>query len=101
MRVEHANAKINLYLDIVGRRENGYHDLVSIMHTVSLCDLVTLDCRASDKTEIRLLAKGNDEMPTDRRNLAWRAAELFLETVGLERAVTITIEKRIPMAEGA
>ena len=100
MRIERANAKINLYLNVVARRENGYHDIVSLMQTVSLCDLVTLDFRTGSHTVITLRASGNDSMPTDCRNLAWRAAEKYLAKVGLTGEVTITIEKHIPMAAG-
>lgn len=100
MRIERANAKINLYLDVTGRRENGYHEIVSLMQTVSVCDLVTVDFRPSVHTAIRLSASGNDAMPTDCRNLAWRAAELFLSQVGRSGEVTVTIEKHIPMAAG-
>ena len=100
VQTERANAKINLYLDIVGRRENGYHDLYTVMQTVSLCDLITVDYRPEIHTSIRLQASGNDKMPLDSRNLAWRAAELFLQTVKRTGVVTITIEKHIPMAAG-
>ncbi len=100
MRIERANAKINLYLDVTGRRENGYHEIVSLMQSVSVCDLVTVDFRPSVHTAIRLSASGNDAMPTDCRNLAWRAAELFLSQVGRSGEVSITIEKHIPMAAG-
>ncbi len=100
MKTERAYAKINLFLDVVGRRENGYHDIVSIMQTVSLCDLVTLTWKPAEQTGITLSAKGNHAMPTDRRNLAWRAAERFLEAADLCGEVQITIEKQIPMAAG-
>lgn len=100
MRTERANAKINLYLDVVGRRENGYHNIVSLMQTVSVCDLVTVDFKPSLHTAIHLSASGNDAMPTDCRNLAWRAAELFLSRVGRSGEVTVSIEKHIPMAAG-
>ena len=100
MRTERANAKINLYLDIVGKRENGYHDLVSIMQTVSLCDQVTVDFLPAARTKITLSASGNSSMPTDCRNLAWRAADLFLRESGLCGEVHIFIEKYIPMAAG-
>ena len=100
MRIERANAKINLYLDVVSRRENGYHNIVSLMQTLSLCDLVTLDYRPADQTEIRLSASGNADMPTDRKNLAWRAAELFLAETGKTGEVDLFIEKHIPMAAG-
>ncbi len=100
MRTERANAKINLYLNVAGKRENGYHDIVSIMQTVSLCDLVTVDYRTASQTSIRLEASGNDAMPTDCRNLAWRAAEKFLSVTGKRGEVRIIIEKHIPMAAG-
>ena len=70
MRTERANAKINLYLDVVSKRENGYHNIQSLMQTVSLCDLVTLEYRPSIHTSIQMRASGNDAMPTDCRNLA-------------------------------
>lgn len=100
MRTERANAKINLFLDVTAKRENGYHDIVSIMQTVSLCDLVTVDFRPNIHTSVRMQASGNDRMPTDCRNLAWRAAELFLGEVGRTGEVFIGIEKHIPMAAG-
>ncbi len=100
MRTERANAKINLYLDVTSRRENGYHNIVSMMQTVSLCDLVTVNFRPSGHTSIHLNASGNDRMPLDCRNLAWRAAELFLTETGRTGEVGITIEKHIPMAAG-
>lgn len=100
MRTERANAKINLYLNVVARRENGYHDLVSLMQTVSLCDLVTVEYRPAEHTSIHLQASGNDAMPTDCRNLAWRAAEAFLIRTEKRGQVQISIEKHIPMAAG-
>lgn len=100
MRTERANAKINLYLDVVGRRENGYHNIISIMQTVSVCDLVSVDFRPGLYTRISLSASGNDRMPTDCRNLAWRAAELYLAKTEQSGEVTISIEKHIPMAAG-
>ncbi len=100
MRVERANAKINLYLNVVGKRENGYHDIVSVMQTVSLCDLITLDFRPTSHTSIVLTSSGNGQMPTDCRNLAWRAAERYLANTDLRGEVRISIEKHIPMAAG-
>ena len=100
MRTERANAKINLYLNIVSRRENGYHNLESLMQTVSLCDLVTVDFHPSATTKITLRASGNAQMPTDCRNLAWRAAERYLEAADGRGEVQIFIEKHIPMAAG-
>ena len=100
IRTERANAKINLYLDVVSKRENGYHNLVSIMQTLSLCDLVTVEYDAAPQTQISLSASGNDAMPADCRNLAWRAAELFLRETGKSGRVRIFLEKHIPMEAG-
>ena len=100
MRTERANAKINTYLDVVARRENGYHDIVSIMQTVSLCDLVSVGFYPGEHTSITLTASGNAQMPTDCRNLAWRAAERFLQATRRRGEVQIIIEKHIPMAAG-
>ena len=100
MLIEKANAKINLYLNVTARRENGYHDLISVMQTVTLCDQITLDFEQTDTVEITLFAKGNDLMPTDNRNLAWKAAKLFLDQTGISGRVSIQIEKHIPMAAG-
>jgi len=100
MRTERANAKINTYLNVVGKRENGYHNIVSIMQTVSLCDLVSVDFRPSFHTSIHLMASGNEAMPTDCRNLAWRAAEKFLLKTGRSGEIRIILEKHIPMAAG-
>ena len=100
MQIERANAKINLYLNVVGRRENGYHDIVSIMQTVSLCDIVTVDYHPGEHFSMQLAVSGNAGVPTDCRNLAWRAAELYLREIGQSGSVTVSIEKHIPMAAG-
>ena len=100
IRTERANAKINLYLDVISRRENGYHNLVSIMQTVSLCDIVTVEYDPAPQSVIELSSSGNTAMPTDCRNLAWRAAELFLRESGKSGRVKIFLEKHIPMEAG-
>ncbi len=93
-----AHAKINLYLDILSRRENGYHDILSLMQTVGLCDTVTLT-RLEAGAGIRLSCSHAD-LPTDSRNLAYRAAQKYAALLGREPDVAIHIEKRIPMAAG-
>ena len=93
-----ARAKINLYLDILSRRENGYHNILSIMQSVGLCDTVTLTrLPAGSGIRVETDAAG---LPTDRRNLAYRAAERFSAILGQSPDVRIVIEKRIPMAAG-
>lgn len=100
MYTERANAKINAYLNITSRREDGYHNIVSVMQTVSLCDIVTVDFQPAKQSRITLTVSGNAELPTDSRNLAWRAAELFLQDTNLTGAVQITIQKHIPASTG-
>ena len=100
MHTEKANAKINTYLNIQSRREDGYHNIVSVMQTVSLCDLVTVDLQPAQETKITLSVSGNAEVPTDCRNLAWRAAERFLQELDMRAEVHIAIQKHIPMAAG-
>ena len=100
MHTERANAKINTYLNIQSRREDGYHNIVSVMQTVSLCDLVTVDFQHAPQTRITLSVSGNGELPADCRNLAWRAAERFLQYTNLTGEVQIMIQKHIPTSAG-
>ena len=89
-----AYAKINLFLDIEGRREDGFHDILSVMQSVSLCDTVTVEKTADGiKVENRI---GIDT----EKDLAYRAAHLFFEESGIDGGVKISIDKRIPMGAG-
>lgn len=92
-----ARAKINLTLDVTGKREDGYHLLETIMQTVALYDGIYM--KKLEKPEIKL--KTNLHwLPTDERNLAWKAANLMRETFGIQEGVFIEIDKRIPVAAG-
>ncbi|MBQ3132793.1 MAG: 4-(cytidine 5'-diphospho)-2-C-methyl-D-erythritol kinase [Clostridia bacterium] len=91
-----APAKINLTLDITGRRADGYHLLRTVMQTVDLCDTVTL---ITGGEGIRLTLSDAD-LPADERNTAWKAAALFYEAAEIDPAVDILIEKRIPQQAG-
>ena len=96
MMILQAPAKINLTLDVTGKRENGYHDVRMIMETVSLYDTITLH-----KTNGKIELKCNlYYVPTDERNIAYKAAKLFFEETGLPGGVYINIRKRIPVAAG-
>ena len=99
MRTERANAKLNLLLSVGSKRPDGYHDLVSVMQTVSLCDLVTIDYRPGLSTKITLDISGA-VLPSDCRNLAYRAAEEFLKKADRRGEVLLHLEKHIPMAAG-
>ncbi len=95
---EGAFAKLNLTLDVLGKREDGYHDLKSVMQTISIRDDVEIDVGTGKPWNLLCSQEG---IPTDERNLAWKAAKVFCEAAkrdpdGLE----IRITKRIPMEAG-
>ena len=92
-----SHAKINLGLDVVRRRPDGYHDLRMIMQTLELCDRITLE--KTDESEISLSCS-LPGLPTDSRNLAWRAASLLREEFGIREGVKIHLEKHIPVSAG-
>ena len=97
---EYAYAKINLYLDVVALREDGFHDIKSIMHAVDLSDEITVKFSPSNAAKIRVFVSGNRYLPTDEKNLAYRAAALFMERAAVGGDVEIKIVKRIPVAAG-
>ena len=93
-----AYAKINLFLDIKGMREDGYHDIVSVMQTVDWADKITLD--KTDSTGIHVTCS-DPSIPIDQRNTAYKAADLFFSRLQKnEMGVRIHIEKHIPWAAG-
>lgn len=90
-----APAKVNLSLDICGRRADGYHELKSVMQALSLCDVVEVELAR----EVSVQAT-NAELACDESNLAWRAYELLREEFGLDAGVKIRLEKHIPLGGG-
>ena len=90
--------KVNLYLEVGDRRPDGFHELTTVFHAVSLADDVTV--RDADVLSLRLLGEGAEGLPADGRNLAWQAAELMAGHVGRAPDVDITINKSIPVAGG-
>ena len=90
-----AHAKINLSLDIVGKRENGYHDLCMVMQSIRLADEITLKPQKdiSVRCDLKFL-------PSDDRNIAYRAARLFMEEIGTNAGIGIQIKKQIPVGGG-
>lgn len=90
--------KVNLYLGVGDRRDDGFHELTTVFHAVSLLDEVTI--RNSDTLSVEVTGEGADTLPTDERNLAWQAAELMASHVGRSPDVEIAIEKSIPVAGG-
>ncbi len=90
--------KVNLYLEVGDLRDDRYHELTTLFHAVSLFDEVTV--RNADLLSIEMSGEGVAGLPTDNRNLAWRAAELMAEHVGRAPDVAISIAKSIPVAGG-
>ena len=90
--------KVNLYLAVGDRRDDGYHELTTVFHAVSLLDEVTVS--NADVLSLELAGEGAESLPTDDRNLAWQAAELMADHVGRAPDVAISIEKSIPVAGG-
>jgi 4-diphosphocytidyl-2-C-methyl-D-erythritol kinase len=91
-----AYAKVNLTLDVVGRRPDGYHLLESVMQSVSLADTITLKRRPQGT----IIRSDHPELPLDEHNTCWRAFTAFAGFTGLEGGVEIYIHKRIPLAAG-
>jgi len=89
-------AKINLFLHIVGKRADGYHDLVTLMCCVGLYDTVCLEFEAPEIS----VACAHPLVPQDQTNLACRAAKIFFNQIDRKGGVGITIEKRIPVGAG-
>lgn len=92
-----AFAKLNLYLDITGRREDGYHTLETVMQSISLGDEVTVAACPGDGIT---LTCSREDIPTDSRNTAYRAAELFMRASGETGGVLLDIQKNIPSGAG-
>lgn len=93
-----AYAKINLFLDITGRRSDGYHELNNIMQKIDLHDDVSVFI-SEGKTEITIDCD-DPEIPCDKRNIAYRAAEMYMKTAGINAKVHIEIKKEIPVMAG-
>ncbi len=93
---EHAYAKVNLTLEILGKRRDGYHNLASVMQTVALFDTITIT--ESDSDEI--VVSCDDDQITPEINLATRAATILKERSGVSDGANIAIQKDIPVSAG-
>ena len=95
---EPAYAKINLTLDVLGKREDGYHDLKSVMQTISLRDDIEIDVGTGKPWVLRCDKEG---VPCDERNLAWKAAKVYCDALHKDpNGLEIRITKRIPSQAG-
>lgn len=90
-------AKINLAIDVLRKREDGYHDVEMILKEIALSDRMTLTLRTDGKI---VISSDSAALPLGEGNLAYRAARLFFEHLGRTEGVEIHIEKRIPMGAG-
>ena len=101
MRVyERAYAKINLYLDVTGRGEDGFHTLRSVMQTVGLYDAVTVEATPAAEPSVSLSVKGRYRVPVGEGNLCHRAALAYMEAAASPMRVHIYLDKHIPVAAG-
>lgn len=95
---EGAFAKLNLTLDVLGKREDGYHDIKSVMQAVSIRDDVEIDIGTGKPWTLECDKEG---VPCDETNLAWKAAKLYCDTMHRDPGgIAIRITKRIPMQSG-
>jgi len=95
---ELAPAKVNLTLDVLGKREDGYHDIKSIMQTISMRDDIELELGTGQPWSLECDKEG---FPTDETNLAWKAAKVYCDALGKDpNGLCIRITKRIPSGAG-
>lgn len=89
-------AKINITLDVLGKLDNGYHDIKSVMQTISLFDVITV-YKTKEGIEI---SSNIPYLPLDSKNICYRAAEEFFKYTGIKSGINIDIAKRIPIGSG-
>lgn len=92
-----AMAKINLGLDVQRKREDGYHDVRMIMQTIQMYDVLEIEKKEEPGIELTV---NFSYVPSDSRNLVWKAAELLMKEFSIEEGVKISLEKFIPVAAG-
>ena len=92
-----ANAKINLALDVIGKRADGYHEVSMIMQEVDLCDKIEIIPDSSSEVKIEVI---NSNLPCDESNIAVKAAMEFFKKASLKDGCKIILEKHIPVCAG-
>jgi len=90
-----ASAKVNLALEVLGKRGDGYHEIATVLQAVDLFDRLTVET-----ADTLSLHTDDPELPTDEGNLVMRAARLLQKTAGIDRGARIELQKRIPVAAG-
>lgn len=92
-----SSAKINLTLDVIGKRDDGYHNIESIFQSIGIYDILTVE--KLDVPEIKITCNDAD-VPCDKRNIVYKSAELFFGETGIDGGVWVHIEKNIPSQAG-
>ena len=92
-----SRAKINLSIDVLGKRQDGYHLVEMIMQTIDLYDLIEINEKDNDQITIK---STSDEIPLDCNNLVYKASNLIKKTFNINKGVEIHIKKNIPVAAG-
>ncbi len=92
-----AYAKINLGLDVIRKREDGYHDVCMIMQSLELHDTITISKASSAEISIQTNLR---YLPRDKGNLVYKATDLFLKTISVKEGLSIRLNKKIPVAAG-
>ena len=92
-------AKINLTLEVLNKRDDGFHNIQSVMQTINLFDILTIDLKPSEDLKINLSGTSK-EIPYDEKNIVYKAILLFFENIEKKYEVSVFIEKNIPVADG-
>ncbi len=93
-----AYAKVNLFLEIIGREPSGYHLVDTVMQSVSISDTLTMNLLSNDEGIV--ISSSNPSLPTDSTNICYKAAKSFFESTGVHSGVSIDIVKNIPSCAG-
>jgi len=93
-----SHAKINLFLEVLWKRDDGYHEIESLIQKISLCDNILLENRPKG---ITILCPNKEiDIPSNRNNLAYKAARLLITKFNIKKRISITIDKKIPVGAG-
>ena len=101
-RTRFCPAKVNLFLEVTGKRPNGYHELATLFAKISLGDYITVDASPAHRTSISLQVTGTQRahIPNTPHNLVYRAAQLFLDHYCLQAHIQLVLDKRVPTGAG-
>ena len=92
-----SRAKINLSIDVLGKRQDGYHLVEMIMQTIDLFDIIKIFSLNEDKI---IISSNSKDIPTDSSNIVYKAVNLIKQEFSIKRGIEIYIEKNIPVAAG-